>query len=88
MPPKINLFIEIVKKMIHDDQVSIQVEKEDLAENTRLCQLNVDIKGWLELRNFNSLASSHNGLNFDSTQKEKSEVGICRFRWSYNHHRN
>jgi len=49
MPPKINLFIEIVKlivkKMIHDDQVSIQVEKEDLAENTRLCQLNVDIKG-------------------------------------------
>jgi hypothetical protein len=49
MPPKINLFIEIVKlivkKMIHDDQVSIQVEKEDLAENTRFCQLNVDIKG-------------------------------------------
>jgi len=38
MPPKINLFIEIVKlivkKMIHDDQVSIQVEKEDLAANT------------------------------------------------------
>ena len=37
--------LAIVKKMIHDDQVSIQIEKEDLAENTRFCQLNVDIKG-------------------------------------------